>query len=494
MDYLDPDKKKKKKIRLMVGYALLGVAISIATVVFVYLTNGYYIDSETGGVIQNGLIYVDSKPESAEVYLNGEKQRGSTDARLVVPEGIHTIGLNRNGYRPWERKVTLEGGSLRRLTYARLVPNELETQQALNLLGIPNDTSQSIDKRWIVMSFDTEPFNLKMVDLNREQFLLEDIPLPVDIVEATETGKWKFIEWADDNRTFLASYTTGDKKEFVMIDRETPDESVNIKTVFPSTVYSDVKMRDRKNDLVFLHNQSTGAVLQGNLSSGETEPFLGDIIQYSPFGNDIILYVTKTGAKEGYVKAMFKKGSDEYELREIKQDKKYLLEIAKLGNAMVMGIGSEAEGRVIVYNDPINALKENDFSTLPVPTTVLRVSDPKELTISSDSSVILARGSDNFASHEFEDDRSYNFKLEKPFDDGQKLRWMDGQHLTYSYEGKQYMVDFDGSNQYELVESIINLGSYFDAAIDHGFTFLPAAQEGSPPRMMRTFMRTSADR
>jgi flagellar basal body-associated protein FliL len=88
MDYLDPLKKRRKKTKLMIMYVLIGIiAIAIATVVFVYLINGYSIDRQTGEVIQNGLVYLDSKPESAEVYLNGQKQRGRTDARLVLAGG-----------------------------------------------------------------------------------------------------------------------------------------------------------------------------------------------------------------------------------------------------------------------------------------------------------------------------------------------------------------------------------------------------------------------
>ena len=127
MDYLDPTKKKAKRRQLLVMYVLLGIAISIATVVFVYNVNGYSIDRKTGEVVQNGLLYIDTKPESAEITLNGQKQRGRTDARLVVEEGDYEIQLDREGYQPWKRSIVLEGGSLRRLTYARLIPQKIDT-------------------------------------------------------------------------------------------------------------------------------------------------------------------------------------------------------------------------------------------------------------------------------------------------------------------------------------------------------------------------------
>lgn len=498
MDYLDPKKKKTKKIRLMIGYALLGIAISIATVVFVYLANGYYIDRETGVVIQNGLIYLDSKPESATVHLNGVQQGGQTDARLVVPEGDYTIELKRDGYLTWSRELILEGGSLRRLTYARLIPEELESELAVNLPAIPSVVSQSNDKRWLVMGFNGDSLRLQQVDLNRAVLQLREIPLPVDLLTPApveDPGVWKILEWADDHRTFLAEYRTSARVEYVLIDRADPESSVNITKTFATTPFTSAAMRDRKNDLVFLHDNATGTVYRANTTSGGVEVYVRDVIDYAPFGNSEMLYVTAKGASEGNVKAMLRQGDTEYELRQIKKDKKYLLDMSKIGNALVMGVGSAAEGRVIVYNDPVNAINNNDFSTLPVPTTVLRVSSPEELTISSDSSVIVVRGGQEFAAHEFEDDRTYKYTVDSPVNPSQELRWMDGQHFMVGIDSSTQLVsDFNGSNQFELSPSQPALGSIYDGPIDELFTFLPPAAEGSPPRLMRTFMRTPADR
>lgn len=495
MDYLDPKKKKAKKIRLMVMYALLGIAISIATVVFVFMANGYYIDRETGDVIQNGLIYVDSKPESATIHLNGVQQRGTTDARLVVPEGTYDIELRRDGYDTWKRNLILEGGSLRKLTYARLIPSSLETETALNLPSLPTAVSQSNDKRWLIMSFSEKPLVMQMVDLNSATLQLTEVPLPLDLVTPTADGKWEFIEWADDHRTFLASYTTAASKDFVVVDRTNPQAgSINVTKKFAAQKVSDVSMRNRKNDQQFVFSQSDAVLYRANARSGEMTPYVRDVIEYQAYGDDAVLYVTAKDAKEGYVKAVLHKGDKDYPLREIKKDTTYLLEIAKLGNAHVMGIGSSAEGRVLVYNDPINGIEKNGFSSLPVPTTVLRVDAPEELTISADSSVIMAHSGTQYASHEFEEDRTYVFSVSLDGAAGSEIRWMDGRHFVVSTsDAKQLIADYDGSNQRELTTSLAALGSVFDEQINVQFTFIPAI-EGTPSRMARTFLRATRDR
>ena len=99
MDYLDPQKKKAHKRRITIGYILFSIVILLATTVLVFIANGYDLDRDTGEVIQNGLIFVDSKPSGAEVFLNGAKQDGTTDSRLVVPAGNYDIGIFKPGYR-----------------------------------------------------------------------------------------------------------------------------------------------------------------------------------------------------------------------------------------------------------------------------------------------------------------------------------------------------------------------------------------------------------
>ena len=188
MDYLDPKKKRQHKIRLLVGYSLFSVAIAFATLLLVYMANGYDLDRSTGQVIQNGLIYLDSRPGGADVYLNGEKQRGTTDARLVVPAGSYTIDLKRTGYRGWSRSLLLEGGSLRRLTYARLIPEVLETSSVAELRSDPINISQSVDKRWAVFSYAEKPLQLDLIDTNQAQISVQSCQIGESVIASPTNG------------------------------------------------------------------------------------------------------------------------------------------------------------------------------------------------------------------------------------------------------------------------------------------------------------------
>jgi hypothetical protein len=130
---------------------------------------------------------------------------------------------------------------------------------------------------------------------------------------------------------------------------------------------------------------------------------------------------------------------------------------------------------------------------------VLRAGGIKDLIISADSSVVLAYGTENFASHEFEADRSYNFKIDVPIDAGQEPRWLDGQHLSFSSDGVQQVIDFDGSNQYALVNSLPSLGSFYSDSIDlmfsiTSFTAATEKEAAIPSRVTITNLLIPEDR
>jgi hypothetical protein len=106
MDFLDPRKKRAHHIRLMIGYCLVAIAIGLGTVVLVYSAYGYGVNTKNGDIVQNGLLFVDSKPGGANIYLNNKSVNQTTSARLILPAGDYDLALKKTGYRDWERKFS----------------------------------------------------------------------------------------------------------------------------------------------------------------------------------------------------------------------------------------------------------------------------------------------------------------------------------------------------------------------------------------------------
>ncbi len=151
MDFLDPNKKRAHIRRIYIGYFLMGIAILLSAFILVYISYGYKLDSQTGNIVQNGLIFINSGPESSSIFLNG-KANGSTEKRLTVPEGKYDIELRRDGYDSWKKTIQLSGSSIERLIYPKLFPSELKTSQVKSYDTNPAFSTQSLDRKWVIIS------------------------------------------------------------------------------------------------------------------------------------------------------------------------------------------------------------------------------------------------------------------------------------------------------------------------------------------------------
>src|SRR5688572_25594640 len=127
MDFLDPKKRKNRTRRLYLGYLLVAIAIGLAAYLLLAIVSGYGVDNK-GNVIQNGLVFVASNPDAAEVRItnnsNTFKRTVVASERLVLKADDYNFEFLKEGYRPWKRSITLRGGGLQRLVYPFLFPEK----------------------------------------------------------------------------------------------------------------------------------------------------------------------------------------------------------------------------------------------------------------------------------------------------------------------------------------------------------------------------------
>src|SRR3990167_2561193 len=137
MDFLDPRKRRAHRTRLLVGYVLIAVAVALGTVVLVYNAYGYGVNTKTGTIVQNGLLFVDSQPGDAKIYLDGKYQDANTSARLVLPAKTYQLSLKKDDYRDWVRNFTLAEHSISRYVYPLLLPADPKPGSLKKYTGSP---------------------------------------------------------------------------------------------------------------------------------------------------------------------------------------------------------------------------------------------------------------------------------------------------------------------------------------------------------------------
>ncbi len=488
MDYLDPNKKKAHRTRLFLGYALIAVAIAIATVILVYVGSGYYIDRQTGDLIQNGQIYVNSDPEGASVYLNDKLQRAKTASKLVVPSGSYGVALKRDGYRDWIQQVQLEGGKVQRLDYALLIPSVLKPAVVQTFATVPTDVSQSNDRRFMSLVFADKPSTVLFYDETKPDLDAKVVLIDKALFsDPTKVGSLVVKEWTEDTKKVLIeNRVAGVVLDYLLISRVDGDPSVNLtKTLKLKDV--SIGLKEGASDSYFIFSKTAKTLGAINLNDKVLVPRLSGVLQYKAYNNDIIAYITDTGATKDKVQARLTDGVDKnYLLRELPAGAtSYLLDISKVGSTSVLAVGASAENKVAVYRNPIGYLKANPNKTLPLATTILQLENPTEVSFSTDGSIIMARGGQKIASHYFEEDRTARFVVSLPLG-SERLRWTDGKHLQAVSGGSAYIFDFDGANLQKLTDTPEQFSVYFDSNYRSLYSFSNTAK---PFTMSRTLIK-----
>lgn len=470
MDFFDPQKQKRHSRRLSITYVVIGTVLLLATTILLHLANGYGLDRQ-GRVIQNGLVFVSTRPTGADIYLNGERQKSRTNARLNIPAGQYVLELKREGYRDWKRALQVEGGKVQRFHYPLLFPVDLQTTTVKQYESAPLLSTQSIDHRWLLVGTN-EPNTFDLYDLNAKQLEARQVAVPVETMAAgsTTTG-WQAVEWAKDNRRVVLrrSYERDGQtsSEYILFDRENPEDSQNLTVLFGFNP-TVLELRDQVYDRYYLFDKNSGQVFTASLREPTPQPYLSGVLAFTS-EKDIVAYVTAEGANEGEARIQIKQGDGPtMTVRRVPAGTAYLLDMAEYDGAFYLAAGAASENRVFVFRDPIGSLRRAPNEPL-VPVQILKVASPNHVSFSANKRFVAAENGDRFAVYDIEEDRGYAYQAGvAPDVPDAHATWMDDFRLCYVSGGKLVVFDYDGINLQTLSAASPNYRPIFD----HDYRYL----------------------
>jgi len=448
MDFLDPQKQKAHAVRIAIGYTIIAVALLLGTIVLLYQAYGFGL--KNGQIIQNGFVYISSQPSGSAVLVNG-KSTDNTRTRLQLPAGGYTVQIRRAGYDTWQRAITVEGGSVERFDYPFLFPNRLNTTITKQYSSAPLLVTQSLDRRWVIVQGGSQD-QLDVYDLNQTKPVAKPLTLPTDIFAAgsTTTG-WQTIQWSDDNRHALLQrqYQKNGQagSEFIALDRQDPSQSQNLTVLFgfnPSTI----QLKDLNYDQYYVYDQNAQQLFTASLKKPTLVPLLQDVLAFQSNGSDL-LYATPDNAPAGQVLIRLMHGSKTYTVHQSPADTSYLLAVSQYAGSPYVAVGSAAEGKVYVYKNPANVLKDAD--NILVPLQILKVPDANYISFSTNARFVMAENGQQFATYDIYTGKGYGYSLKLPLDAPQThATWMDGFRMQVISGGKLRVFEFDDANEHTL--------------------------------------------
>jgi len=495
MDFLDPKKRRAHEIKLIIGYILIGLAVVLATVLLLYMAYGFGLNK--GQVVQNGLIFVSSTPSGSNVYVNGQ-QRGTTGERLFLQAGTYTMEIKRTGYRTWQRAVTVEGGMVEHFDYPFLFPSNLQTTDRKTYTTAPALATQSPDRRWILIEQPGPLGTFDMYDIkNEKQVATSTVTLPSSLLTTSDAKvqSLKLVEWSNDNQHVLLEHVYGSSHEYIMLDTQTPTQSVNVTKTLGLTPSDQLSLQNKKFDHYFVYDSNAGTLDTDALSSPTLTPLLTHVLAYKTNGPNMVLYTTGQDAPSGEVNVMLYQNNKSYELRTLPVDKTYLLNLTQYSGTWYVAAGARSDNRVYVYKDPVSVLGQQ--GQLLVPITVLRVDTPDYLEFSANTQFIMAAHDNHFAVYDAQYDKTYAYTIDAHFDVPQlHATWMDGDRITYVSGDKLVVFDYDSTNLQTLMPSSPAYLPFFDQNYHYVYDLATSAATSKTPaqtQFTRTALLTPAD-
>jgi hypothetical protein len=478
MEFPDKDSKRKRSIKLFIGYFLIAILVGLAALLLIYMTAGYNYD-RNNGVIQNGLVFLESKPVSANIYIDNQS-KGNTGARMVLNEGKHVINLKQNKYRDWSKTFTLEGGSVLYFIYPKLIPTTIKTGVARIFDNAPAWVSQSPDRNWLVLQQNAQAPVLSVIDLNKptNEPVLNTLSATQLASVNGSRGTLSPVDWADDNRHLLLLQKMPDgNNHYVIYDRDNVDNSINLTEALKLTTGQVIKLRDGKFDKYYVHDIATGDLFSADIQKGlNTTAILKSVVSYQPYADNLILYVTYDKAAIGQANVLvLSDKTNSYMLKSLPRDanNQYLLDLAQFKGNWYYVTASVSSNRIMIYRNPLKRSAPGNKQAIN-PQMSLELNNPQFVSFSPANRFFVVQSAKNFIVYDAEQNRVFKYSSSVNITAGQEAKWMDGHRLNVVADQKVVEFEFDGLNMQVLTDSQQSFEPYFDK--DYQFVFTLASQ------------------
>jgi len=493
MDFLDPRQHRRHVLMIYVGYAVIGLAILIGTIILMNIAYGFGL-GKNGQVVQNGFMYLSTYPSGADIRLNGKLQNAKTNARLSLPGAAYHVQLDRDGYKSWQRDIVLEGGSVMRFDYPLLIPSNLKTTDIKSYTTAPTLAVQSPDRRWLLVQHTDDQsafdmYDLKSFDSKTLKQTVTSIAIPADLITSGSNSSWQLGEWSTDNQHVLLQHLVDGKTEFIVVDRTDPTKSINLTDTLKVSP-TKVTLRDKKYDQYYLYDATSQILSTASLNDPAPVTLLDHVLNYQSYGSDIVLYASSNASSSDKVAINLLQGGKTYSLRETTAGTNYLLNITRYSGSWYVAVGASSENKVYIYKNPVNQLSSKLGVLTPV--YILKTEAPTYLAFSSNAQYIMDENGTKFSVYDAEYDKGYTYDAGAPIDTPQQhASWMDGNRLTYVSGGKLLIFDYDHTNAQTLVTANPNYLPFFDTA----YKFVDVLNTGASGKttLINTSLRIPAD-
>jgi hypothetical protein len=492
INLMDPKRRRQNNVTLIVGYVLVACVILMLSVVLLYIAFGY--GYKNGRVIQSGLLFVSSTPRPAQIYIDGKQYKDTTNTRLFLPEATYDFTLRRAGYRSWGRSIAVVGGQVESYSYPFLFPDSLTASTVQDYAGMPVLTTQSPDRRWLMIARPGSLTAFDVYDLNNPKKAPVVLNLPATLLSAGTSQRLQLVAWSGDNAHVLLRHFYANKAEYVLVSRTAPAASVNLTQtlVLPGSGI-DLRLDNGKYNQYLALDEATHILSRPTLAAPTQLPYVNGVLAFAASGTNTLLYATPDSSDKTKVVINLYDGQHTYAIRRAPGKTTYLLALSSYQGDLYVAVSATSENAAFLYKNPVSQITNKKLGAA-VPIRVLNIKAPNAVVFSPGGQYVAFEHGANFAVYDAENQQRFTYTVPANLDAPQsQAAWMDGARLQYISQGQLTVFDYDGQNRQTIVSADAQYLPYFDPNYKVLYTLVQAAADKSHELLTTTPLRTAAD-
>lgn len=473
---IDLSPKRAKLALRFFTYGVMTLATIILTALAIFYAMGYRFNRDTLSFVQGGLVQFNSVPAGATIVIDGRAQSYKTPGRANLGPGQHTIGLQLDGYRSWQKTVDLGPGQLLWLNYTRLIPNSVTTVP-LKSFDKMHALMASPDRRWLAIQQRAGSPRLTIVDTGDERNLkYDDITIPDSKLTKVggKLGAFTLVEWDLGSRYLLIHHHAKKINEWLRVDRTAPENTINLTQQFRSSL-GDVHFAGPNSNQLYAITDKVLRRLDVPAGSMSAALVTG-VKQYSVYGDGSIAFVAERNATAG-------NSATKQQIAGIyRRDKEVDVETIATGVPVKIAFGEYAnhvylaiyKGKTSIQilrdPSPANIKDISQFAALEVGQA------PSQMMFSNNGRMVVAGANNQITTYDLEIGATYksmlSFLSQKPV---RPLNWLDDYYLWSDNGDRLRIVEFDGQNDREIT----SLSAGFSVSLSEtGKTLFSIGQNG----------------
>lgn len=437
-------------------YALMTLSVVTIVTILILVILGYSFNRQDGKLEQGSLLQFASTPSGATVTIDGVRVGSRTPSKASVEARSHHVQMNLQGYRSWSKTIDVKAGDIGWLSYARLVPNDIQVD-AMKTFPTVAASLATVDRKWIAVQEDAASQTLSLVNLESDTPKFTTLTIPSNILTAADSptsGRYSFVAWnRDDNRILIKRTYDDTKVEWLVINRDNPQDSVNVTTSYGVNI-ADAQFGERNgNDLYVLSDDSI--VRRIDLGSNTLSGVLAEgVVEFSIYKNNVLLYVTKPDGSElnqrhvGYRESGMTAPQTVFSYPA--ETENLHLAFGEYYGKRYVGVTHDTTMQTFVGTLPRGTAKA-DLDEIEKTTLA---SGATRLTIGENGRLVVAEMSDRYTTYDIELNKTDTTVFSRLAAAARPLQWIDSYMIASDREGTIRFYEFDGGNQQDIMPVI----------------------------------------